>query len=243
MMPLDLVSGKESPISDQDTLSVDLKARKVGEIVAADYRRARVMKQYGIEFCCGGGIPLEEACRRKQVDVDEVLTAIEGLERDPGGLTTQAAGWSNDLLIHYIEETHHGYVRQSLGALKQFTSKVARVHGDAVPALREIAETFDTVAAEMQEHMEYEENVLFPAIKTDPASASTLIERAEDEHVVVGEAMQKIRELSDDFTPPDWACATYRAAFTLLKEFEEDLHAHVHLENNVLFARLDASVN
>lgn len=213
----------------------------MGAIVAADYRRARVMKQFGIEFCCGGGIPLEEACRRQNVDVEEVLTALGGLERGSEGLTTQAASWSNELLIHYIVETHHGYVRQAIGPLRHFTSKVARVHGNAVPALHEIASTFETMATEMEEHMAYEEDVLFPAIKTDEALASELVVRAEEEHVAVGDAMKKIRELADDFTPPDWACATYRASFTLLEEFEEDLHTHVHLENNVLFARLMAA--
>ena len=241
MLPLDLATGTASRSSSESTIPADLKTRKVGAIVADDYRRARVMKQYGIEFCCGGGIPLEEACRRGQVNIEEVLAAIDGLERDPAGMTTQASRWSNDLLIHYIEETHHGYVRQSLDPLKQFTSKVARVHGDAVPALREIAATFDTMASEMEEHMLYEENVLFPAIKADNGTAAGLIAQAEDEHVAVGSAMQKIRELTDNYSPPEWACATYRAAFTLLEEFEEDLHAHVHLENNILFARVAVS--
>ncbi len=239
MLPLDLAPFTKETASNNDAA---MASRKVGAIVADDYRRARVMKQFGIEFCCGGGIPLEEACRRQGVSVDEVTSALQELEQGPAGVTSQAARWSNDLLIHYIEETHHGYVRGAIPSLIQFTAKVARVHGAAVPELVEIAETFEAMASEMEAHMSFEEDVLFPAIRTNPDNVSAFLDQAEEEHEAVGDAMRRIRTLSNDFSPPDWACATYRAAFTLLEEFETDLHAHVHLENNVLFPRMTPQV-
>lgn len=226
---------------ESDTPDTNLRLRKVGSIVAEDYRRAHVMKQFGIEFCCGGGIALAEACERKQVDVEEVIAAIGDVGQTTARVPHGVGKWSNDLLMHYIEDTHHVYVRNALPTLRAFTRKVARVHGEAVPELVAVADTFENMAAEMEAHMAYEEDVLFAAIRRQPDAAMELVDRAEEEHVVVGEAMQRIRELTDNFTPPDWACATYRAAFALLEEFEADLHAHVHLENNVLFARLAAA--
>lgn len=218
-----------------------LRLRKVGAIVAEDFRRAHVMKHFGIEFCCGGGIALQEACERKQVDVEHVLAALAQVDQADTRVPQGVKKWSNELLMHYIEETHHGYVRQVIPTLRAFTRKVAKVHGEAVPELVEVADIFESMAVEMEAHMAYEEDVLFAAIRRQPDEAMELVDRAEEEHVAVGDAMHRIRQLTDNFTPPDWACATYRAAFVLLEEFEADLHAHVHLENNVLFTRLPAA--
>ncbi len=218
--------------------SLPISERTVGELVAEDYRRARVMKQYGLEFCCGGGVPLGEACRRKDLSVEQVASALASVERDPADPLSMVSRWSPSFLADYIEVTHHTYVREAVPPLRAFTQKVARVHGHAVPELVDIAEAFDALADELESHMAYEETVLFPAVRSaDPAVADRL-GRAEEEHVRAGDLMAEIRCLSNDFTPPDWACATYRASFANLREFEEDLHRHVHLENNVLFARL-----
>lgn len=230
-----------SKTPESDAPDTNLRLRKVGAIVAEDYRRAHVMKQFGIEFCCGGGIALAEACERRQVDVEAVVAAIADVGQTVARVPHGVGKWSDDLLMHYIEDTHHVYVRQAIPTLRAFTRKVAKVHGEAVPELVEVADTFEAMAAEMEAHMAYEEEVLFAAIRRQPDSASELVDRAEEEHVAVGDAMHRIRELTGNYTPPDWACATYRAAFALLEEFESDLHAHVHLENNVLFARLSAA--
>lgn len=239
MIQLDLAPSEDTSNSRSAS---DLASRRVGAIVADDYRRARVMKEHGIEFCCGGGIPLEEACRRSGASLEDVVEALAQVEGDASAVISQATHWSNDLLMHYIEETHHGYVRKAIPSLQQFTQKVARVHGDTEPALRDIASTFQAMAIDMEAHMAYEEEVLFPAIRKDAERARELIGQAEAEHTAVGNAMHQLRVLSNDFTPPEWACATYRASFALLEEFEADLHAHVHLENNVLFPRMAQSV-
>lgn len=235
MIPLTTTSKETAP----DQRMSDLRSRKVGAIVAEDYRRAHVMKHYGIEFCCGGGIALEEACKRQEVDLEKVMAAIAEVDQSVSDVPAGVNRWSNELLIHYIEDTHHRFVREAIPTLRAFTTKVARVHGEALPELGEIAATFESMASEMEAHMAYEEDVLFKAIRSQPEHAKDLVDRAESEHVAVGDAMRRIRTLTEDFTPPDWACATFRAAYALLEEFEANLHAHVHLENNVLFARLE----
>lgn len=219
----------------------ELAATRVGDLVASDFRRARVFKNHGIEFCCGGGIPLEEACARQGVDLDAVIEALGETDRDPESPLSRAAGWSPTFLVDYVESVHHAYVRESVPALRAFTSKVARVHGDVRPELHGIAERFEDLAREMEEHMVFEETDLFPRIRRGEFDAAEALARAEGEHVKAGELMAEIRRLSGGFTPPDWACRTYQASFANLEEFEQDLHVHVHLENNVLFPKLRAA--
>lgn len=229
-----------------------LANRKVGEIVAEDYRLGSVFKRYGIDFCCGGGISVAAACEKKGVNVDD-------LERDlasarVGRTAAQAEGvlsWDLDFLADYIVNIHHRYVRETLPVLEAFGAKVARVHGDASPELHSIAQKIAELAAEMRSHMEKEERVLFPYVKelvdADRGGKSrplapfgtvrNPVKMMEEEHDHAGGLVAEMRALSSDFQPPEWACNTYRALFAKLEEFEEDLHRHVHLENNVLFPR------
>jgi regulator of cell morphogenesis and NO signaling len=229
-----------------------LASRTVGEVVAEDYRLGSVFKQYGIDFCCGGGINVAAACEKRGVNLDELerelATARDGRS---GGPAAGSVKWDLDFLADYIVHNHHRYVRESLPALEAFGTKVARVHGHARPELGDISEKLAELAEEMRQHMEKEERILFPFVKQmvnaqraqggrPVAPFGTIgnpIGVMEDEHERIGELMAEIRSLSNEFQPPDWACNTYRALFAKLAEFEEDLHWHVHLENNVLFPR------
>lgn len=227
-----------------------LRQRRVGDVVAEDFRRGGVFKRFGIDFCCGGGRTVEEACERRGVDVDDVERALLAL----GASGTAAAHpdarmWPLDFLADYITNVHHAYVRQTLPVLRQFTAKVAAVHGPERSELIEIARLVEEMASELEEHMLKEEEELFPYVRAlvsgDPepdhaafpssGSASAAIQRMEEEHDRAGALMQGIRELSGGFALPEGACNTYRASFALLEEFEDDLHRHVHLENHVLF--------
>lgn len=216
----------------------DLTGRKVGELVADDFRRARVFRNLGIEFCCGGGLPLDEACERQGVDLTKVVSALAAVGSDPESPLSRAVTWSPAFLVDYIETVHHSFVRQAVPALRAFTTKAARVHGGEQPELPLIAERFEELASEMEAHMAFEEDDLFPLIRRGEFGLAEAVARAEDEHVKAGALMAELRSLSSDFTPPDWACNTYRAAFANLEEFERDLHVHVHLENNVLFPKI-----
>lgn len=229
-------------------MTLDLADRTVGDLVSEDYRRASVFKQFGLDFCCGGGRPLRDACARQQVDLDAVIDALLAADARASRAPEPAERWEPARLADHIEREHHGYVRETLPVLKAFTGKVARVHGRAHPELVEIAAIVDEIAAEMEAHMVVEEQAAFPRIRAlagasgdggpspqELADLALLITTMESEHDRVGELMRRIRVLSADFAPPEYACATYRAAFVKLEEFEGDLHRHVHLENNVLF--------
>ena len=224
--------------------------RTVGDVVAEDYGRAAVFRSFGIDFCCGGGRTVGAACDEAGVAYEAVARALSGASGagEPG--VPDPTSWELDLLAGYITGVHHGYVRATLPLLREFTSKVARVHGDRHPELQQIRELIGDLSVEMERHMAEEEEVLFPRIAAlksgaGPADAGRGVRAAvsplEDDHARAGDLMLRIRRLSGGFTPPPDACTTYRAAFAKLEEFEADLHRHVHLENNVLFPRAAAA--
>lgn len=234
---------------------MDLSQRTVGDIVVEDYRRAGVLKWYGIDFCCGGGKTLEAACEQRGVALGEIEQALaQAGDRGTATAPARATSWAPDFLADYVVNVHHAYVRESLPVLQAFTEKVARVHGGTSPEAVEIAGLVDELAAELGPHLDDEERALFPYIRDlvaarraggDPprpafGSVGTSIEELECEHEHAGALLRQIRRLSGDFTPPEHACATFRAAYAKLEEFEEDLHLHVHLENNVLFPKVAA---
>jgi regulator of cell morphogenesis and NO signaling len=228
----------------------NFRERPVGEVVAEDYRRAGVFKRFGIDFCCGGGRTVQEACERKGVEYEELAQALlASTASRSGSAQPDPRGWKLDFLADYIVNVHHGYVRETLPVLLQFSQKVARVHGERRPELVAIARLVEEIAGELEQHMRKEEEILFPYIRALVAAGSAggsvvlpgedaadgAMRLMEEEHDHAGELMRQIRELSGDFVPPEGACNTYRASYVKLEEFEEDLHRHVHLENNLLF--------
>lgn len=216
-----------------------LEAR-VGNLVTEDLRRARIFKTYGIDFCCGGGISVQEACRRKGIDEEELLSALQQLDGTSSGAMPEVGGWSSSFLVDYIVNVHHAFVRQQIPAIRAFAEKVAKVHGHAQPELETVRDRFSTLSAEMEAHMAFEEETLFPAILKSGDAVDQQIQAAEDEHDAVAGIMAELRAITNNFTPPEWACTTYRALYAHLAEFEQDLHIHVHLENNVLFQKAAA---
>lgn len=226
-----------------------LTQRTIGDLVAEDYRRATVFKQYGIDFCCGGGKTLEAACDKKGIKLSDIQRALEAAERRPADDTMRPATWSLDFLATYIVNQHHTYIREHMPFLQEFVGKVARVHGDANPEVIAIDRLLGKLSDDLSQHMMKEEQVLFPHIlalvatrgqgyRTERPPFGTVrnpIRMMEHEHDQAGEIMREIRALSNNFTPPEYACATYRVSYAKLAEFEDDLHRHVHLENNILF--------
>lgn len=228
----------------------NLKEKTVAELVSENIKTAHVFKKYGIDFCCGGGVSVAKACEKKGVDIDALSADIAAI-----GNNTVASqnynSWELDFLSDYIINTHHVYVSENIPLILQYAEKVARVHGDASPELHRILDLFGMVAAELQSHMQKEEQILFPYIqqivqskKTGSAlnmppfgSAKNPIRMMEMEHEMAGDLLKEIAELSNHYTTPDWACNTYKALFAKLEEFEDDLHQHVHLENNILFPK------
>lgn len=226
----------------------------VGEIVAHDYRTAEVFKRFGIDFCCGGKKPLSKVCQDKGVAIEELQEALLALDASPVTATLPFDEWDLPFLAEYIVNVHHQYVRVKVPLIIQYAEKVARVHGERYPENMKIAELFMDLGHALLLHLQKEEEILFPYIKnlaqseTNPVLAAAFsvngpIQVMEMEHEEAGELMDDIRQLSHDFTPPEGACNTYRVLYSLLQEFEEDLHQHVHLENNILFPKVIALKN
>lgn len=223
----------------------------VGELVANDYRTAQVLRSYGIDFCCGGGRTLEKACNSKNVDVQQLAEELEALDKS-GGREDNYNEWSLDFLVDYIVNNHHAFVQKNLPDLNFYAEKVARVHGQRHPELYDVLQKVRLLSEEMLGHLQKEEEELFPQIKSlvqqqkKGEVKEAIVEALEEEHDKAGALMAEIEELTSGFNPPEDACASYRVLFESLEGFQQDLHKHVHLENNILFPkalRLEARLN
>jgi len=221
------------------------KENIVGEVVADDYRTASVFKAHKIDFCCKGNRSIGDVCVTNEIDVDQLIDELSNSTSFEEQDSINFRSWDLDLLADYIEKKHHRYVEKRIPELKSYLSKVSRVHGVRHPELLEIEELFTASAHELISHMAKEEQILFPYIRKIEArglperppfgTAANPIAMMKQEHETEGERFRRIAEISDQYSPPADACTTYRVAFSMLKEFEEDLHRHIHLENNILF--------
>ncbi len=226
-----------------------LKENIIGELVAQNYRAASVFKKHGIDFCCQGNRTIDDACVKKNIDSHSVIDDLDVAINQQKNETTDYKSWPLDLLADHIEKTHHRYVEDMIAEIKPYLDKICRVHGDRHSELLEINEHFSNSTGELAKHMKKEELILFPYVRkivkaaredsqleTPPfGTVQNPIEMMMSEHDVEGERFRKISELTNNYNPPADACNTYRVTFALLKEFEEDLHLHIHLENNILF--------
>ncbi|WP_019537900.1 iron-sulfur cluster repair di-iron protein [Proteiniphilum acetatigenes] len=223
----------------------------VGKIVAENYKAASVFKKYNIDFCCSGNRTIADACSKKQIDEKRLLDELSEVinKKEAGDIDVKA--FPPDLLADYIEKTHHRYVEKKIPEITPFLRKVVSVHSGNHPELTEVEQLFFDSTRDLSAHLKKEELMLFPYIRllvkaqltngkrpqTGLGSAATYIEQMEHEHSAEGERFRRISELTDNYTPPEDACNTYRVTLSLLKEFEEDLHRHIHLENNILFPK------
>lgn len=222
----------------------------IGEIAVKDLRKAEVFKKYGIDFCCGGKKTLSEVCAEKNIDVTKIETELQQLSTEGKVSNVSYNEWNIDFLADYIVNTHHSYVRKYLPELRGYALKVAQVHGEHHPELLPIQKLVEEINEELTEHMEQEEKVLFSYVKQIVHSKNTnqplvkegktlqeLIEELEKEHDFVGRCFDKIRELSNGYAIPEDACSSYKLLYKMIQEFEDDLHIHIHLENNILFPK------
>ncbi len=212
-----------------------LQPETVGAWVAKDYRTAAVFRRHGIDFCCGGGKPVSKAAQAKGVDPAQLEAEIAEAVREKDPYAPRFDLWSAETLARYIVDQHHNYVKDAAPRIAAYTAKVAQRHGDMDATLIDIHTEFVALADELYRHMEAEENELFPNLDTAP------MERFEDDHEEAGRRLERLRQLTNGFNPPDWACTTFRVSFKELEDFERDLHRHVHLENNILFPKVRAS--
>ena len=223
----------------------------VGAIVADDIRTAGVFEKHGIDFCCGGRVPLAAICREKGLDLATLQQEIAEVKNTPVDRSRNYASWTLPFLADYIVNTHHAYLNENTAQIAAYADKIAGVHGAHHPEVIEIATIFAKIATDMAAHLREEEEVLFPAIKRIDAARkagntpeaqdvetirSTLI-RLDREHQEIGDAVHAIRHLAKGYAIPDDVCNTFAVTYQKLREFEDDLHKHVHLENNILFPK------
>lgn len=227
----------------------------LAEIVRADYRAARVFEKYKLDFCCKGNRPLQEAASERSLDASRILNEISDTLNTPAQIETESQKSPETLpldeLAEHIVKTHHGYLRGIMPFIYSHSQKVKDVHGKNHPEVIKIADIYEQIQEELNSHMMKEEMMLFPFIVklaeakrqgvkiAQPPFGSVVnpISVMEREHTGAGDGLYSIRELSDNFTPPEDACSTYRVLFKEIEEFEADLHRHIHLENNILFPK------
>ena len=215
----------------------------IGKLVADDYRTASVFKRHGIDFCCNGNRTIGEACA--EGESTGLLKELDEATRKADAPATDYKSWPLDLLADYIEKKHHRYVDARLLEISPFLEKIVRVHGEHHPELAEVEQLFKESAGELTVHMKKEEFMLFPyirkmvkegiSVQAPFGTVQNPIQAMMHDHDGEGERFRRIAALTDNYTPPADACNTYRVTLSMLKEFEDDLHLHIHLENNILF--------
>ena len=211
----------------------------VGHIAAAAPRATRVFARHGIDYCCGGGATLAAACEEHGLNVEQVLAEIAAATR---GAATGADNWLEaplGALIEHIRTQYHRPLDEELPRLEAMARKVHAVHGAKDPErLAAVVEVTAALRTDLEQHMQKEEQILFPLIlQGGGAAAGGPVAVMEEEHEAAGGMLRQLRELTDDFTPPEEACNTWRALWHGLADLERSLHEHIHLENNILFPR------
>lgn len=223
----------------------------VGELVVERPSRARVFERFGIDYCCGGKMSLQQACQKQGIDPQAVLAALEQVSESP---ETDVRDWSTATLSEladHVEATHHAYLKREFPRLEFLTGRVAERHGDVRPELRKLHEVFLAFKSDLEAHMAKEEKVLFPmcrqlgnavsAPEFHCGSVSNPVAVMVREHDHAGEDLRQMRKLTGGYVPPEDACNTYRAMLSGLADLEADMHQHVHFENHVLFPKAIAA--
>ena len=215
------------------------KSMTVGGIATRFPVATKVFHKHGLDFCCGGAQPLDEACADRGVDARAVLDEIEALVHQ----ASDHRSWEEaplDELLDHIVRTWHEPMEAELDRLEAMARKVHRVHGDKRPEmLSDLLRVLLALKADLLDHILREEEELFPFVTAGAGFAGPMAE-LEAEHDEAGRRLKRLREITQDYVPPAEACATWRALWAGLERFEQELMEHIHLENNVLHARLRA---
>lgn len=232
---------KKNEVTDEET---------VGQIAAKDIRKAEVFKKLGIDFCCGGKKSLKQVCEEKGLD----LSSVEAELKTVSAATRTSENydrWNPDFLADYIYNKHHQYYYDEAPAIGELLAKVVGHHGENYPELQEVYRLYRILAQELNAHFAKEEKVVFPFVKAlvrakqtgnveelrNQFSLSQPIQMMESDHEEAGEILARINEVTHGYTPPAGACNSFQFLYRKLSELEDDLHQHIHLENNILFPK------
>ncbi len=231
-----------------NTQESDLAETRVCDLVTSIPARGGVLSKYNLDFCCGGEETLSQACELRGIAIEDVIRDIEYIDLKRGeSRKGEFDAMSATELCDHIESNHHEFLKQHLPIVAQHANKVALVHGEREPYLKEIASVFTELKNELEPHMLKEEQILFPLIRqldgstTLPeshcGSVHNPIRAMFMEHRAAGIALERLRVLSSNYVPPPHACNTYRALFDELMILEQDTHIHIHKENHILFPK------
>lgn len=221
----------------------------VGQMVVANYKTADVFKNHGIDFCCGGNITIIEAAEKYKAEPKALLADLEAVTAQKDMESELLKKLTPDALIDHIIEQHHSFVRENIESIPPYLEKLADVHGANHPELIKVHELFLGAATALSQHLEQEEQILFPFIKEmvkaqqkgetmkkgQFGSVENPIRTMHSDHDAEGERFRTLSELTYGYQLPPDGCNTYRVGLAKLEAFEKDLHRHIHLENNILF--------
>jgi regulator of cell morphogenesis and NO signaling len=227
--------------------------KTVREIAVETPNATRIFEKLKIDYCCGGGKSLDAACTEAGIETEEVLRLLEEAASRPEQTAETAKFQTAPLaeLMTYIVDKHHVFTREELDRLEPLLAKVCSVYGERRPELPRIQALFLDLKRELLVHMMKEEQVLFPYVRqlesaTGAGGAKPYaffgtvqnpVRMMMMEHDAAGDLLLELRRASSSYALPEDACASFRALYAALEEFERDLHRHIHLENNLLFPR------
>lgn len=223
----------------------------VSEIVKEVPQTGDLFRKLRIDFCCGGKVPLRTAAIDQQLDPDEVLEEVRAIQcKQTEYQQMLPTSLDEKALIDYIQTKHHAYLREELPSLTPYITKVSKVHGENHPHLVRVKEIFTVLKRELIDHTDDEDNVVFPLINQfigNPTEehAEQLkphVLELEEEHENAGNLLKELRVITDNFTPPESACGTFRLVYQRLEQLEKDTFEHIHLENNILFENVRKAI-
>lgn len=223
--------------------------KSVANIVTENINRASILKKYGIDFSFQGNTLLSKACDDKNINVKKVIKELKSVN-DNNYYLKDYDSWKLDFLIDFLINIHHEYEEENILLLKEYGEKVATIYGKEYKELNEVNQLIQEVTDSILEHMKNEEAVLFPYIKRlieaknnsivtniNESPLNEPIESLEDEHIKVGRIFKRISKLTNNYKIPENACGSFKVLYIKLKQFEEELYKHIHIENNILFPK------
>lgn len=231
---------------------LEMASASVADIALSFPQSIEILNRYNLDYCCNGKKHFVEMCTKVNLNPGIIWSEIMEKKEAPGAdQRMKFDTWETSLLVDFIIQHHHRYVRESIPQLQELLNKVCLAHGNDLPELLEIRNDFEALAQELLNHLPKEEDLLFPAIKRImskndvPSESSPLfadlrapLSLMEHEHEIAGDLVKSIRFLTNKYSAPANACPTFQLTYKLLQEFDNDLIQHIHLENNILFPRV-----
>jgi regulator of cell morphogenesis and NO signaling len=227
----------------------------VAEVALSFPQALEILQRHNLDYCCGGKKPFVKVCEKAGLDAEAIWQELQTAKANHGtDKRMRFDTWEAPLLIDFILQHHHTYVRESIPHIQELLDKVCNVHGEDSPYLLNVRENFSALAEELLVHLPKEEEILFPAIRKlfnhqdgsydlgfAPSNLQTPIHAMEHEHESAGHLIKEIRRITNHYTPPVYACPTFKATYIMLEQFDQDLMQHIHMENNILFPKAKAA--